>query len=405
MRRLNHCTPKLGMNDSWYHGPLGRTEAESTLASASAGAWLVRDSSTADAYSLSVKCGDGTVRHFLIISTESGYQLSGHPRESFTSIPNLLQFFSTSPIPNTGEVLYAPIVMEDIAPSPRVSRASLSPGRPGSVSLLISPADSGDDSDMSSSSPRRMSVRKYEHEIEEAKRLLEIEMRIADAANRLAAEPTDDKKVQRKRKENAETAAKNIERLRARLEKLEGKQAKQDDKFNKEQEKIEKKRRKSSVTGDASPDGLGIKASNRGSATVALRATQERARVDRKRSYSNDFDRRQDSLGSTGSPGASPTHSPLVSPSMPKKSPSEFSASAGRQTLRADDATARVFRSGGEYSGQPARPGPPSPKPGPPPSPVPAAGSPGAKKKWAKFNRMEGRGIDRLYDMKSNYRK
>lgn len=104
----SHCIAKEKINPDivleqqcWYHGSIGRIEAEELLQPEKDGTFLVRmsESSKLD-YSLSLKSGRGFL-HMKIVNLDGKFIL-GQFSQPFDSIPDMVEFYCMSKLPIKG---------------------------------------------------------------------------------------------------------------------------------------------------------------------------------------------------------------------------------------------------------------------------------------------------------------
>jgi SH2 domain-containing protein 4A len=107
------CRERDGTICLWFHGRLGRTQAEGLLEERSVGSYLVRLSANNWGYTISVK-GYENVKHFIVDVSSGQYQFSGVERR-FSSLRDLLTFYRGNPITRLGqEILLVPVAqLED----------------------------------------------------------------------------------------------------------------------------------------------------------------------------------------------------------------------------------------------------------------------------------------------------
>ncbi|PVD38753.1 hypothetical protein C0Q70_01376 [Pomacea canaliculata] len=95
---LDPCTEKVA---KWFHGVISRQEAEQLLADKDDGFFLVRVSERVWGYTISYK-ERHRCKHFLIDSTEQGYQFFGVDQALHKSLAELVQFHKETPITVSG---------------------------------------------------------------------------------------------------------------------------------------------------------------------------------------------------------------------------------------------------------------------------------------------------------------
>ncbi|XP_062385251.1 SH2 domain-containing adapter protein E-like [Sardina pilchardus] len=87
---------------SWYHGSVTRQEVDSQLQSCKEGSFLVRDSESGTSkYSIALKTSQGCVHIIVAQTKESGFTLD-QSRCTFPSIPQVVHFYCTQPLPFPG---------------------------------------------------------------------------------------------------------------------------------------------------------------------------------------------------------------------------------------------------------------------------------------------------------------
>ncbi|XP_017577049.1 uncharacterized protein si:ch211-112g6.4 [Pygocentrus nattereri] len=89
---------------TWFHGFVPRQEAEDHLRDKSFGSFLIRLSEKASGYILSYK-GQDRCRHFVINQTKEGMLVVSGDSITHNSLPELLEYFKTTPIQPFGECL------------------------------------------------------------------------------------------------------------------------------------------------------------------------------------------------------------------------------------------------------------------------------------------------------------
>ncbi|KAL7854344.1 hypothetical protein SRHO_G00165340 [Serrasalmus rhombeus] len=89
---------------TWFHGFVRRQEAEDHLRDKSFGSFLIRLSEKASGYILSYK-GQDRCRHFVINQTKEGMLVVSGDSITHNSLPELLEYFKTTPIQPFGECL------------------------------------------------------------------------------------------------------------------------------------------------------------------------------------------------------------------------------------------------------------------------------------------------------------
>ncbi|XP_041362331.1 SH2 domain-containing protein 4B-like [Gigantopelta aegis] len=81
----------------WFHGIISRVEAEKLLENKGIGTFLVRVSERVWGYTISYK-GDERIKHFLIDTSETGYQFFGASQMVHKTLSDLVTFHRDSPI-------------------------------------------------------------------------------------------------------------------------------------------------------------------------------------------------------------------------------------------------------------------------------------------------------------------
>jgi len=113
-------------SQEWFHGSIPRSLAEQRLDDVSQGTYLFRESETRPGISLSLKV-PGKVKHFLCDKKESGLWHVNGKQQEFTSLDELIEFFSLEENPTNRKdktcLLYpCPLEEEDpyaiIVPAP-----------------------------------------------------------------------------------------------------------------------------------------------------------------------------------------------------------------------------------------------------------------------------------------------
>ncbi|KAG9267193.1 SH2 domain-containing protein 7-like [Astyanax mexicanus] len=89
---------------AWFRGFISRQEAEDNLRDKALGSFLIRLSEKASGFILSYR-GEDRCRHFVINQTEDGLLVVTGDSITHTSLPELIQFFKTTPIQPFGEYL------------------------------------------------------------------------------------------------------------------------------------------------------------------------------------------------------------------------------------------------------------------------------------------------------------
>ncbi|KAK7506539.1 hypothetical protein BaRGS_00002014 [Batillaria attramentaria] len=101
--------PKTGKMAEWFHGIISRGESEKLLAGQENGAFLVRVSERVWGYTISYQ-ENGRCKHFLIDTTDLGYQFFGASQVTHKSLADLVEFHKETPITISGkEVLIKPV--------------------------------------------------------------------------------------------------------------------------------------------------------------------------------------------------------------------------------------------------------------------------------------------------------
>eukprot|EP00730_Choanoeca_flexa_P015232 TRINITY_DN6949_c0_g1_i1.p1 TRINITY_DN6949_c0_g1~~TRINITY_DN6949_c0_g1_i1.p1 ORF type:complete len:1011 (+),score=340.43 TRINITY_DN6949_c0_g1_i1:324-3035(+) len=104
MRRKEHLDPDTGEVYPWFHGMQSRSEAENLLYDAEDGEYLLRVSSNANTYALSLRLGDRYRHYRLVHSPRGGYQVKGS-QEDFPSLADLVAHFHVHPLSDDGDKL------------------------------------------------------------------------------------------------------------------------------------------------------------------------------------------------------------------------------------------------------------------------------------------------------------
>uniref|UniRef100_T1INU1 SH2 domain-containing protein n=1 Tax=Strigamia maritima TaxID=126957 RepID=T1INU1_STRMM len=100
----------------WFHGFIGRTQAEQLLENYVPGTFLVRLSERIWGYAISLRSPD-RCKHFLIDAAGSSYQFFGAGHLAHSSLSDLILYHKISPITSTGQELL-------VYPCPRDSNVS-----------------------------------------------------------------------------------------------------------------------------------------------------------------------------------------------------------------------------------------------------------------------------------------
>ncbi|XP_042198896.1 SH2 domain-containing adapter protein F isoform X1 [Callorhinchus milii] len=95
--------PTLSLeNQFWYHGAVGRTDAESLLRLCKEASYLVRNSETSkNEYSLSLKSNQGFM-HMKLSRTKENKYILGQNSPPFDSIPEIIQYYGSRKLPIKG---------------------------------------------------------------------------------------------------------------------------------------------------------------------------------------------------------------------------------------------------------------------------------------------------------------
>ncbi|XP_043212601.1 daf-12-interacting protein 1-like [Amphibalanus amphitrite] len=97
-----------GRAAAWFHGLVGRAEAEHRLLACPPGAYLVRCSQRICGYTLSYR-SQKRCKHFLVEAAEEGYRFYGNPERLFRTLDELLRHHTMQPITaQGGELLRFP---------------------------------------------------------------------------------------------------------------------------------------------------------------------------------------------------------------------------------------------------------------------------------------------------------
>ncbi|XP_048764324.1 SH2 domain-containing protein 4B-like isoform X2 [Ostrea edulis] len=100
---------KTGKVASWFHGVISRLEAENYLLNKTLGSYLVRVSERVWGYTISYRAED-RCKHFLIDTSDLGYQFFGANQLMHRSLAELINFHKSNPITVTGgELLRTPV--------------------------------------------------------------------------------------------------------------------------------------------------------------------------------------------------------------------------------------------------------------------------------------------------------
>ncbi|XP_076452285.1 SH2 domain-containing protein 4B-like isoform X1 [Babylonia areolata] len=94
--------PDTGKVAEWFHGVINRTEAEKLLAEKGTGAFLVRVSERVWGYTISYQ-EQNRCKHFLIDTTDEGYQFIGIDQLVHKSLAELITFHVETPITISGQ--------------------------------------------------------------------------------------------------------------------------------------------------------------------------------------------------------------------------------------------------------------------------------------------------------------
>ena len=93
----------------WFHGVIGRSQADDYLQDRPEGSFLIRISEHAEGYALDFK-SDGQVRHFKMLFDHLGQYKVQDNDEAFASLLELVQYFQKNPVTEDGEdVLTDPV--------------------------------------------------------------------------------------------------------------------------------------------------------------------------------------------------------------------------------------------------------------------------------------------------------
>ncbi|KAM6942902.1 SH2 domain-containing adapter protein F isoform 3-T3 [Xenentodon cancila] len=111
MTSMDHCSSSLGEridptmpleSQIWYHGAIGRTDAESLLRLCKEASYLVRNSETSkNDYSLSLKSSQGFM-HMKLSRTKENKYILGQNSCPFDSVPEIIHFYSSRKLPIKG---------------------------------------------------------------------------------------------------------------------------------------------------------------------------------------------------------------------------------------------------------------------------------------------------------------
>ncbi|XP_026233396.1 SH2 domain-containing adapter protein F-like isoform X1 [Anabas testudineus] len=111
MASVDHCSSSIGEridptmpleNQFWYHGAIGRTDAESLLRLCKEASYLVRNSETSkNDYSLSLKSSQGFM-HMKLSRTKENKYILGQNSGPFDSVPEIIHFYSSRKLPIKG---------------------------------------------------------------------------------------------------------------------------------------------------------------------------------------------------------------------------------------------------------------------------------------------------------------
>ncbi|XP_061196780.1 SH2 domain-containing protein 4B-like isoform X1 [Saccostrea echinata] len=94
---------------AWFHGVISRLEAENYLLNMTLGSFLVRVSERVWGYTISYRAED-RCKHFLIDTSDQGYQFFGANQLVHRSLAELINFHKSNPITVTGgELLRTPV--------------------------------------------------------------------------------------------------------------------------------------------------------------------------------------------------------------------------------------------------------------------------------------------------------
>ncbi|XP_062603877.1 SH2 domain-containing protein 4B-like isoform X2 [Saccostrea cucullata] len=101
--------PSTGKVAAWFHGVISRLEAENFLLNLTLGSFLVRVSERVWGYTISYRAED-RCKHFLIDTSDQGYQFFGANQLVHRSLADLINFHKSNPITVTGgELLRTPV--------------------------------------------------------------------------------------------------------------------------------------------------------------------------------------------------------------------------------------------------------------------------------------------------------
>lgn len=93
--------PNTGKVAQWFHGVISRLEAENYLLKMTLGSYLVRVSERVWGYTISYRAED-RCKHFLVDTSEQGYQFFGANQLVHRSLADLVNFHKSNPITVTG---------------------------------------------------------------------------------------------------------------------------------------------------------------------------------------------------------------------------------------------------------------------------------------------------------------
>lgn len=93
--------PSTGKVAQWFHGVISRLEAENYLLNMTLGSYLVRVSERVWGYTISYRAED-RCKHFLVDTSEQGYQFFGANQLVHRSLADLINFHKSNPITVTG---------------------------------------------------------------------------------------------------------------------------------------------------------------------------------------------------------------------------------------------------------------------------------------------------------------
>jgi len=95
-------------DEPWFHGMLGREEAEARLAGTHPGTFMLRASKSRNGLSLSIQTETEGFKHFLVnFKPNAGYYIVGK-KKAFATMADLVQYYMTQPVRSKGTVLVFP---------------------------------------------------------------------------------------------------------------------------------------------------------------------------------------------------------------------------------------------------------------------------------------------------------